>query len=84
MTSYSVLHGPQLVFVQGNLLSKPKQVRLGFDALRPAGLFGHIEVTASACHSVRALIEEVIRAVAVTEVVELPWLVEGFPRLTTS
>jgi hypothetical protein len=35
----------------------------------------YVEVTASAAHPIRALIEEVIRAIAVAEVVRLPWFI---------
>ena len=56
----------------GNLLSQPQQVRLGFDALCLAGLLRHVEIATSTGHSVQALIEEIVRAVAVAEIVELP------------
>ena len=75
MAGDPVLYGPQFVFIQGNLLPQPEQVRLGLDTLCLAGLLGYVEVTAGASHPMRALVEEVVGAIAVTEIVELPRLI---------
>ena len=70
-----IFRGPQFIVIQRYLLRQPQQVCFGFDTLRPARLLWHVEVATSTGHSMRALIEEVVRAVAMAEIVELPRLV---------
>lgn len=75
MPGDAIFYGPKLILVQWNFLSKPEQVGFRFDALGFAGLLRNVEVATSAGHAVRTLVEKIIRAVAVTEVIKLPRLV---------
>ncbi len=75
MSSNPVLNSAQLILIQWNLLSQSEQVRFGLDALCLAGFLGDVEVAARASHPMWALVEEVIGAIAVTEVLEFPWLI---------
>ena len=65
----AVFYGPQFVIVEWDLLPEPKQVCFRLNTLSLAGFFGHVEVAASAGHAVRALIKEVVRTIAVSDVV---------------
>ena len=62
----------QLRLRERDFLPQLQEIRFGFEHLRACGLFGHIERALRTRHAVRALIEEVVGAVAVAEIEELP------------
>jgi len=72
MGGNALVHGPQFVIVERDILAQPQQVRLAFQQQRLAGPLRQVVVAARAGHPVRALVEEVVGAVAVPEVVVLP------------
>jgi hypothetical protein len=72
-----IINGSALILRQCNLLFELQQVRLRFEYLCLTGAFRTVEAAFSACHPVRALIEKVVGAVSVAEIVEPPWLTLG-------
>lgn len=59
---------------KGNLLLETKQARLAFDEERRSAVLGSVKRTLRAGHAMRTLVEEIVRAVAVPEIVEAPGL----------
>src|SRR5260370_35070821 len=52
----------------------PQKVNLGLDRLGSRRFLGNIESAFGTGHAVRALVEEVVSAKAMAEIVEAPWL----------
>ena len=50
------------------------EVGFGLQRLGPRRLLGNVEAAFGTCHAVRALIEEVVSAKAMAEIVKAPWL----------
>ena len=70
----SIFHGSDFRIGQGNILSQPQQVGFAFEKLGLRRFLWQIKRALRARHAVRTLIEEIIRAVAVPEIVKLPRL----------
>jgi hypothetical protein len=75
----AIIYCGDLCVAERNVLPEVHEVRLALQQLRPRGLLGPIEGALCTSHPVWALVEEIVRAVAVSEIVELPWLVRRSP-----
>jgi hypothetical protein len=62
----------QLRFRERDLLPQPKKVGVGLQNLGSRGLFGNLERTLRARHTVETLIKEVVGAVSVAPIEDLP------------
>ena len=68
----AIIECSQLSIAERNILTHAQQIALAVKESRGCRAFWQVETAFRTCHSVWTLIEEVVRAVAVAEVVELP------------
>jgi len=71
---HAVLDRCALFLQQWNLLQHACEIDLGLQGLRPRRLLGDVKAAFGTRHAVRALIEEVVSAQAMAEIVKAPWL----------
>jgi len=81
----SIPNGGPLFFPERNLLHHSLEVGPRLQQLRPTGLFWNVELALGAHHAVLTLLEEVVGAVTMSQIIILPWLtLERSPVLITS
>src|SRR5260370_4211042 len=72
--SHTIFAGCALLVQQRDLLKHPHEVNLGLDCLGSRRFPGDVESAFGTCHAVRALVEEVVSAKAMAEIIEAPRL----------
>jgi len=73
----SIFHSREFRIGQRNILAQSQQVRFGFEKLRFRRIFWQVKRALSTSHAMRALIEKIVRAVTMAEIVKLPRLVSS-------
>lgn len=79
MSSDAVFDRRLFCLAEGNLLEQPQRMLLALKQQSFGGLFRHIDVSLGTSHAMLTLLKEIVGAVAVAEIVELPWLRCGTP-----
>jgi len=77
VSAYAILDRCPFVLAERNLLQEPRQVLLPLKQQRRTRFFRHIEVALGTSHAMWALLEEVVGAIPVSQIVKFPRLARG-------